>query len=201
MNMEALEKAQQESENVDSEDTMYDDVAPSTQHANQIDKFAYLNEGTELDSNSQEVHHKDYDIGIEFGLASAGCDAREELLRNRMSDNEFCSLVSSFNLQQKEFFYHVLKTVKTSNEQFFYFLSGGAGVGKTCLTTGLYQALVRHYNSVEGMNPDIISVLLTAPTGKAAYLIKGQTLHSALKIPANQGFKYKPLQTSNLNTM
>ena len=51
------------------------------------------------------------------------------------------------------------------------------------------------------MDPNAISVLLTAPTGKAAYLIKGQTVHSALKIPASQGFAYKHLQSSTLNTM
>lgn len=41
-----------------------------------------------------------------------------------------------------------------------------------------------------------------APTGKAAYNIKGNTIHSALAIPACQSLKiYKPLDSSRLNTL
>ena len=39
-------------------------------------------------------------------------------------------------------------------------------------------------------------------TGKAAYGIKGNTVHSALAIPACQSLKtYKPLDSSRLNTL
>ena len=45
-------------------------------------------------------------------------------------------------------------------------------------------------------------VLLLAPTGKAAYLIKGNTIHSAFGIPASQSLRnYKPLDSGSLNTM
>lgn len=40
-----------------------------------------------------------------------------------------------------------------------------------------------------------------APTGKAAFNIKGNTLHSAFKIPANRGFEYCCLDTDRLNTI
>ena len=39
-------------------------------------------------------------------------------------------------------------------------------------------------------DPDDISVVKVAPTGKAAFNIRGNTLHSAFKIPANRGFSY-----------
>ena len=39
------------------------------------------------------------------------------------------------------------------------------------------------------------------PTGKAAFNIKGNTIHSAFAIPASQFLKnYKPLDYSRLNT-
>ena len=45
-------------------------------------------------------------------------------------------------------------------------------------------------------------VLMLAPTGKAAYNIKGNTIHSALAIPACQSLKnYKSLDSSRLNTL
>lgn len=45
-------------------------------------------------------------------------------------------------------------------------------------------------------------VLLLAPTGKAAYNIKGNTIHSAFAIPANQSLiTYKHLDSSRLNSL
>ena len=80
-------------------------------------------------------------------------------------------------------------------------LSGGAGVGKSTVTSALYEALTRYLNSVPGENPDEAKVLKVAPTGKAAFNIKGNTLHSAFKIPANRGFQYCTLDTDRLNTI
>ncbi|XP_068731129.1 uncharacterized protein [Montipora capricornis] len=48
----------------------------------------------------------------------------------------------------------------------------------------------------------MVKVLLLAPTGKAAYTIKGNTIHSALAVPANQSLRsYKRLDSSRLNTL
>ena len=64
------------------------------------------------------------------------------------------------------------------------------------------QALLRYFDTVPGENVDDIKVLLTAPTGKAAYNIKGCTLHSAFGIPANHSLAtYQHLDNSRLNSM
>ena len=63
-------------------------------------------------------------------------------------------------------------------------------------------AAVKHYNSRAGENFNEVKILLLAPTGKAAYGIKGNTVHSTLAIPACQSLKtYKPLDSSRLNTL
>ena len=59
------------------------------------------------------------------------------------------------------------------------FVSGGAGVGKSHVTKALYQAALKFYNSRAGDSFAQIRVLMLAPTGKAAYIIKGNTIHSA----------------------
>ena len=46
-----------------------------------------------------------------------------------------------------------------------------------------------------------MKVVKTAPTGKAAFNIDGNTLHSAFKIPANRGFEYCALDSDRLNTI
>lgn len=111
-------------------------------------------------------------------------------------------MVQKLNKEQKEFFYHVLHLMKTSDSPFHCFLSGGGGVGKSHLTKCLYQAAIKYYNTKAGDDFHQIKVLLLAPTGKAAFNIKGNTIHNALAIPACQSLKnYKPLDSSRLNTL
>ena len=49
-------------------------------------------------------------------------------------------MVQILNKEQKEFLYHVLHLIKTFDELFYYFLSGGTDVGKSHLTKALFQA-------------------------------------------------------------
>jgi len=170
-------------------------VAPSTEH---------LNEQHRDVDRVQEIEdpYKNYDIGADIGLSDRpGSDSREEQIRNRVSDEEFRADVRSLNQKQREFFDHVLKKVKTTDDQFFFFLTGGAGVGKSKVTKTLHQALLRHFNTAAGDNPEQVNLLLTAPTGKAAYLIGGNTIHSAFHVPANQSMVYKSLAAEKLNTL
>nr|XP_058946351.1 uncharacterized protein LOC131774356 [Pocillopora verrucosa] len=89
-----------------------------------------------------------------------------------------------------------------TNKPFYYFLSGGAGVGKSHLVKCLYQAALKYYNSRAGEDFNDVKILLVAPTGKAAFGIQGNTIHSTLAIPASQSLKiYKPLDSSRLNTL
>jgi len=80
------------------------------------------------------------------------------------------------------------------------FLSGGAGVGKSTVTNALYEALIRFLNNIAGENPDDVKMVKTAPTGKVALNIKGNTPHAAFKIPGNRGFEYCALESDRLNT-
>ena len=59
-------------------------------------------------------------------------------------------------------------------------------MGKSLVINTLYQILFRIFNSDKDSNPDDPKILLCAPTRKAAFNIKGQTLHSAFKLPVNQ---------------
>ena len=74
-------------------------------------------------------------------------------------------------------------------------------LAKVLLQNALYEALIRFLNSIAGENPDDVKVVKTAPTGKAAFNIKGNTLHAAFKIPANRGFEYCALDSDRLNTI
>ena len=61
---------------------------------------------------------------------------------------------------------------------------------------------MNYYNSRPGVNFAETKVLMSAPTRKAAYNIKGNTIHSTLAIPACQSLRiYKSLDSSRLNTL
>ena len=172
----------------------YDSIAPATQSVELQDEA----------EGSRDLHpdfNENYNFADDIGIPSIDSNS-EPLILNELEDNEYRHLVQMLNKKQKEFFYHVLHLIKTTDEPFYCFLSGGAGVGKTHLTKALYQAALKYYNTRAGVDFTEIKVLLLAPTGKAAYNINGNTIHSALAIPASQSLKnYKSLDSSRLNTL
>ena len=142
-----------------------------------------------------------YDLSDDVGIPSTVTNT-EPLILNELQDQDYRQLVQTLNKKQKEFFYHILHLIKTSDKPFYYFLSGGAGVGKSHLVKSLYQAALKYYNSKAGEDFNDVKTLLLAPTGKAAFGIKGNTVHSTFVIPASQSLKnYKPLDSSRLNTL
>ncbi|KAE9530107.1 hypothetical protein AGLY_011569 [Aphis glycines] len=80
------------------------------------------------------------------------------------------------------------------------FVTGPAVAGKSMFIRALAQSVIR----IANLRPDIDDlslppVLLTAPTGKAAYGIKGLTLHSAFKLPLNQFVGLLPKLSSDIS--
>lgn len=154
--------------------------------------FFCFNPGPNIEQN--------YDLGVDVGIGRRQLPYHDEQLSGEMLDNEYRKMIQSLNRKQKEYFYHVLHYIKTKKEPMYNFLSGGAGVGKSVLLKALYQALLKFYSHRPGQNPDNCQVLVCAPTGKAAYNVGGLTAHSAFNIPADQGFKFKPLDMQQLCT-
>ena len=191
---EDLHEIEQHLRNADYSDEHFDSIAPNTQNIELQDE----GEGTE------DLHpdfSESYDLAHDLGIPSVSLN-NEPLILNELPDCDYHQMVQTLNKEQKGFFYHILSQIKTSETAFYCFLSGGAGVGKSHLTKALYQAALKYYNTRAGDDFHQIKVILLAPTGKAAYTIKGNTVHSALAIPANQSLRnYKPLDSSRLNTL
>ena len=71
-----------------------------------------------------------YDLSEDIGIPSTAANT-DQLILNVVPDDEYRHMVQTLNKEQKEFFYHTLHLMKTSNDPFYCFLSGGAGVGKS----------------------------------------------------------------------
>ena len=191
---EDLNEIEQNLLSTNCSEEQFDSIAPNTQNI-ELEDEAEVMEDLHPDFNES------YDMSDDLGIPSTSLN-NEPLVLNELPDDDYRQMVQTLNKEQKEFFYHILHQIKTSETPFYCFLSGGAGVGKSHLTKALYQAALRYYNTRAGDDFNQIKVILLAPTGKAAYTIKGNTVHSALAVPANQSLRnYKQLDSSRLNTL
>lgn len=80
------------------------------------------------------------------------------------------------------------------------FVSGPGGVGKSHIIHLIQSNTLRLLKSSEVFEPDEVIVLLTAPTGVAAYNIGGMTLHATLLLGRNKYSKYQSLSHNRANT-
>ncbi|XP_051816503.1 uncharacterized protein LOC127537664 [Acanthochromis polyacanthus] len=120
----------------------------------------------------------------------------------RLSPDFVRKMFQSLNETQACIFYAVrqwcLQRVWGHNpEPFHYFVSGGAGCGKShvikCIheeATRILRELPRFRDMADMSQP---AVLLTAFTGTAAFNIAGKTLHSVLKLPRSLEPPYQGL--------
>jgi len=121
-----LNEIEEQLSNMEENDDNYDMIAPNTQNIELQDEA----EGT------QDLHPdltESYDLSEDIGIPSTTAKT-EQLILNEVPDDEYRHMVQILNKEQKEFFYNVLHLMKTSNDPFYCFLSGGAGVGKSHVT-------------------------------------------------------------------
>ena len=199
---DALEKAMKDLKNMEEEnlEEEWNKNAPNTQYAEKKDE----EEGSKPSDTfpefqPEEENQKANDMSSELG--GGGEDSGPpDIIANMMPEEDYFRIIRSLNTKQREIFMYVLNKVKTQSTPFHIFITGGAGVGKSVVISAIHQAVLRFLNKGAGNNPDEAKVLLGAPTGIAAFLIGGGTLHSLFHIPANQDFSYKPLTSDVLNT-
>ena len=109
--------------------------------------------------------------------------------------------MQQLNEEQINLIYNIIHDIKTSNSLVCQYLTGGTGGGKSFVTTALYQTALEYLNKRAGDDFTTRKILVLALTGKTAYHIKGTTIHSALKIPANQKLEHRPLNVSSCSTL
>ncbi|XP_028298421.1 uncharacterized protein LOC114460697 [Gouania willdenowi] len=132
-------------------------------------------------------------------------DGRESLPRieaPQLSPDFVRKMFQSLNETQSCIFYAVrqwclLRVWGQDPEPFHYFVSGGAGCGKSHVIRCIYAEATRilrelpRFRDIADMSQP--AVLLTAFTGTAAFNIGGKTLHSVLKLPRSLEPPYQGL--------
>ena len=123
---EHLDEIQEQLNNMYDNDDSYDLVDPETKNIEREDR----NEGTQ---NLHQELNANYDLSGDLGIPSTTSNTGQLILHEEQDDT-YTGMVQKSNKEQKEFFYHVLHLVKTSDDPFYCFLSEGAAVGKSHLT-------------------------------------------------------------------
>lgn len=117
----------------------------------------------------------------------------------KVHEKDMLKSLEILNSKQRSFVMHILKCIQNEQHHPFYcFLSGAAGVGKSTVINAIYQLATRYFDNIRGKDPDTIKVLLVAPSGKAAHLIHGTTLHTAFALPVNQYGNQLPVLSDDI---
>ena len=189
---EQVDMAEQYLQETVHQEDRWDQLASENQQIQEED----INNQTETVDAGIEDPDIAHDLGIPISTVEDNLP-----VYNEMSDEDYRSHMRLLTPKQIEFVYDIIRHIKSSSEPLYRFLSGGAGVGKSFVTKALYQTALKFLNSRSGEDYTTRRVLVLAPTGKAAYHIKGTTVHSGLKIPPNQSLNYKALASGTLNTL
>ena len=104
------------------DDDAYDIIAPVTEDVERQDEDEGCTD-THPDLNETFDHLSD-----SLGIPSTQ-ENNEPLILNEMADDEYRGFVQMIKKKQREFFYHALHLIKTSEKPFYAFLSGSGGVG------------------------------------------------------------------------
>ncbi|KAL2076326.1 hypothetical protein ACEWY4_028078 [Coilia grayii] len=121
-----------------------------------------------------------------------------------LSSTELRQMYQSLNQTQAAVFYKIrdwaLRYVNGHKpDQFFYFVTGGAGTGKSHLIKCIYNEVTKILRRLPALHEEedisTPTVLLTSFTGTAAFNISGST-HSILKLPKNLKPPYQGLGNS-----
>ena len=164
---DAVDHAEEVVENAENElDDAWDNLAPNTEHMESV-------ENPHLQDN--ELENEMYDIGTDLGLNVTRQEDELNLVY-QIPDNEYREHMRS--LTRNKLPLYIINQLKTSPVPVYRILSGGAGVGKSHVTKAIYQMAVKYYNNLAGEDFGKVKVLLLTPTGKAAYHVRGNTIHT-----------------------
>ena len=189
---------------------LWSNIAPTAEQ-NRIQKQA---DGYEELTN---VDQDDLDANSNMDQQSSGSLVAElharyesEALKEEIPPDEYRSMIRNLNKKQL----HIVRFHRKWCKKTFIsmkdgrpivpyrvFLSGPGGVGKSHLIKLIHSDTIKLLRLSGRIEPGQVTVLLTAPTGVAAFNIGGMTLHSALLLGCNKFQGYKPLTADKLNTL
>ena len=183
------------------------DIAPNTEEGRSRAREEGEEPLTEVAPEDLRDHANMFDSSTSCNL-----QARFESAANKeeIPANEYRRLLRGLNEKQRGMvMYHrnwCKKTVIALKNgepivPYRVFLSGPGGVGKSHVIRLIHSDTIKLLRLAGTLQPGDVTVLLTAPTGVAAFNINGMTLHSALLLGCSKYAGFQPLGHDRLNTL
>lgn len=152
--------------------------------------------------NDELPKHYKVNVMDQGGLTKQNVEFNRYSTPQKVSLAQVNAMLQNLNAKQSTFVQHIYRLCTSNTLPFYIFLSGSAGVGKSTVINALFQLLTHYFDNLPGSNPNSIKVLLSAPSGKAAFLIRGVTLHTAFALPVSQfGGQMPELASDTANTI
>ena len=149
---------------------------------------------------------------LNSSASNVGLSVRFESAANPqvIAPDEYRKLMRGLNTKQRAMImFHrnwckqAVKALKNNKpvEPYRVFLSGPGGVGKSHVIKLVQSDTLRLIKQSGRVEPDDVLVLLTAPTGVAAFNVNGMTLHSAFLLGRGKYGGFQPLGHDKVNTL
>ena len=201
-------KFEKHAEDVEQAVEMLDECGPPEESWNILAPQTEQNRIEELQEGMEDVQTvpnafdttREHFASTELGIH----EYRYEFGQEQMSGADWQGMILSLNSRQYEVHQYIvdwctsllLSHKSPRPDPFYLFLTGGAGVGKSHLVRTIVQTVSRMLSRNNQAQEK--HILVTAPTGAAAYNISGHTLHSAFLLPCTRSDDYIPLSSEKL---
>ncbi len=170
----------------------HDEIAPNIEQGERDDELVGQKDSMEYEF-FRPPKQNETPIDVLYNAGVPGTDDNIETMAGFIQEDAYLDMVKSLNEKQFQIYTHILQHISRDESPLQVFITGGAGVGKSMVLRCIYQGLLRLLSKKEGQNPEAPRIIIAAPTGKAAYLVEGNTIHSILKILPSRGNEYIPL--------
>uniref|UniRef100_UPI00358E7FB6 uncharacterized protein n=1 Tax=Myxine glutinosa TaxID=7769 RepID=UPI00358E7FB6 len=195
LDADSMDKAEEMFQKCGPLDDAWAQICPETE----VERLSCLENQKGKTADPQE------DIDIPDLLKEEKKSCSIEIRQSIVKKDEAENLLRCLNEKQREIFYAVREwclNKRNGNEPkpFHVFVTGGAGTGKSHLIKTIQYEASRLLAPILP-NPDDVSVLLTAPTGVAAFNINASTIHSTFSISVGAKLPYQPLGDEKINSL
>ena len=189
---------------------VWDDIAPENEHNELMDRA----EGTE---EERPMLVDDLNANQALFEGPASNENREitarldtEVEKNTLTPSEYREMMRHLNNEQRQIIMYnrawcknAIKAWKNDQnvEPYRIFLSGPGGVGKSHVIRIIQSDMKKLLRLSHRVKPTDVTVLITAPTGVAAFNVDGMTIHSSLLLRVASQSASTSLSFDKLNTL
>ena len=199
-NIHHLAALLQDMNEADNDDS---DLAPCTQHDDNITAILESENVTNPHFFKPGRNLNTGDENNDFQNCNDGNQTAASIVEYLWPLADVLTGMNSLNEGQRNFVDHTLnEIIINKSKPLRLFCSGAGGCGKSIILKLLYQTVSRYYSLQPNEDPSKPFVKCLAFTGKAAFIIDGDTIHNSIGMKSKTKYsEYRPVSFDRLNSL